>query len=299
MSDDAQIKAMRDLLGTAPADTTTEPPETTAPETVAPETDEPTTEVETVAPETDAPETAAPETEALTTEPPEDEPEDSRLRMLEEQNTRLLEQLNRMAERAGITAGRGKQGKAADPSDKDKKPLDVKELLKDVTFMTDDEIDEMVDDPSVVNKALKRVAETIFTKTVELLSNQGGTSKEEILSEVDQMIKLQAIRDDFYRRNPDLTKHVKFVSYTLDDELAIAQAAGEELSLEELLKRTEKSVRIALNLPKKAKQTKRVDKRGKAKRKTPAMPGAGRGKRPGRKPKPKDDQQAAMIELLD
>lgn len=282
MSQEAEIAEMLDALGSdgvaagaedAPAESEEEPS--------GDDTEEPEGEVEDGEEEEDGTDGEGEEEEDE--EPEDGEEEVDEVAELRAVNKELLQQFN-----ANISALLQAQTEAGSGKEKEAEPINFAE-----DFLTEEEQDNLIDHPELLNKAFARFADKL-TQAFQKMQTDTSASVE---ASISATVAAQKTAESFYAANPDLnTPLLKgFVKTVFSQKAAEAKAAGLAKSNDKLLEDTAKAVRQALGL----KKPKSVKKVASGKKKKPTMPGS----KSGRKGKPKKDdkrtdQQTLMDELV-
>ena len=198
---------------------------------------------------TKAPSTEIPnaETEAPSTEIPK-EKEDEEVEVKEDEEVASLKA--RIAELENLESFK-KDEKAATEAPTTEAPIE------EINFVDGVDMEELTSNPKVFNEVLNKV----FKKGVE----KGSKLKESVLLSVPNVIKytltqqtaLEKATAKFYADNADLnTPNNKKIVALIAEKIV---AKNPQLKLEEILEKTEKEVRVILNLKKQA-NSKKEDK---------------------------------------
>ena len=166
-----------------------------------------------------------------------------------------------------------------DKEDKDEKEEEgkeegsTKEKAKEAFDLSDDEYDEIISNKSKFVEFLNKFGSSIRERT-----------REDYLREIPNVVQkttsrqqaLMRKKDEFYKTNPDLEKHMNYVGYKANQ----LYAANPKLSLDELFAETATAVRkdLALNEQAVSQEEERIEKQKKQKKK-PAFAGSTRGSR--------------------
>jgi len=138
-------------------------------------------------------------------------------------------------------------------------------VLEDQEFITQDEFDEVMGDPSKVNALLNRAVKQAVAKARELvLSEVPGA----VTPMVTQQIERRALVDRFYQENPELSEHRDYVKF-IGSEMA---QANPDMPLAEYFPKLAAEVKRRLRLgPRK--------EAGKPKKEEPLFASSGRSAR--------------------
>ena len=109
-------------------------------------------------------------------------------------------------------------------------------------FVKDDEhLSNLLSDPNSLNTVLNQIYESAVSKTREFYLTEVPTL---VQAPIQQQLEMQEIRQDFYKRNPDLTGIKQFVG-TVANEIA---SASPELNFAQVVEKTEGEVRTRLKM---------------------------------------------------
>lgn len=131
---------------------------------------------------------------------------------------------------------------------KDKAEPPEEPTLTEQSFISEDEAEDLINDPSALNKVLNKVYMKAASDIQAMLSKR----LPDIVTQQVQVIKtLESIRDAFYEENSDLKPFNKVVSIVYDE----LSEAHKDKPLQDVLKLVAPEVRKRLNLPAKSAES--------------------------------------------
>lgn len=163
-------------------------------------------------------------------------------------------------------------------------------------FLTEEELDRVLDDPKLLNTAMKRALQPVLENTLKALKRLHSDMQmapQQMASIAQNAVTTQNFVTDFFSQNEDLKQYGDVVRMYASQIANQAITNGEEKTWGDVLTEAGEKTRKALRLPKEKQSPK------KRKVSDPALPGAktGRRVRPKKRQKP-TDQQALMEDLL-
>jgi len=258
-------------------------------------TDPPKVEDKPDTPTTTAPATAEPQPVGDSEPDPLDK--DQIIEDLRNQFNELAGQFDISSFPAEITPPTADLPKPAEPApasvvEPDKKPPQATFDPED--WLTKEELDNVVDNPKLINTALNRMVARLFNRVSDafqpILDGLDGRLKE-VPAQVTKTVQAQAntnsMMEGFYKNNEDLLPYAKFTNFTIASEAKAALASKEEITMDQLLGRAGDKARAQLHIAKPL-PTKSTDKR-------PALPGARTTRQTKPTPQPGGQTQQDMM----
>lgn len=152
---------------------------------------------------------------------------------------------------------------------------EAKEVLE--TFLTEDELDRILDEPQLINKAIKRSQDAV-------LGSMGAI----IQAEVNKQLMVNKAVTEFYTVNEDLLPYAKYVQFVMGE----VEARNRDKSYAEIFQTTADECRKRLGLSTKVQTTRETNK---ASGQKPAFAGSKRGNARPTKPEFFDPAAADML----
>lgn len=227
------------------------------------------------------------------------EPEDQQV-IIED----LRKQLNEMASKIGVPVAQimAQEEEPAVPVVPVAEPTPVAPKsqpieLDPIDFLTPDEVDNVIDNPKLVNVAVNRAMNRMLTHVADVfgpviddLSTKIESMPQQMSDTAQAQVNMGNLVGQFYQANEDLRPVADFVNYTIAQEAQTALVNKEKITLEQIFERGRDKARTTLRMP--APVGKKADEN------KPALPGArtSRPARPGTQQGPKT-QQDYMAEL--
>jgi len=265
-----------------------EPVEEEAEEEVIEE--EETAETEEVEVEEEVEEESSEEEEQEEEVEEKEEEEDDPLQAQIDLNERLRDQIIEMAN----VQSPGDEEEPVSEEEEEEQEAVTLETLEIGDLLTPEELDEVVDNPAVLNKALARVLQPLLERintpmsTVAELQKRVDALPRQVSELVGEQINFSTLRSDFYRRNSDLSgKPAKVVDMTFRSLITKARKEGDKTPIGEVYDKAGDEVREMLSIPKVPKTAARK----------PALKGAKTPRRQQKTPK-KSGEQQTQAELM-
>lgn len=194
--------------------------------------------------------------------------------LLRDQIVKLTEQLN--ADPLRQTVQEDVPNNVENQRQPDAKPAKLE------SFLTADELDRVIDEPDVLNKAFERAISVIQ-------QNMQGV----IQAEVNRQVMVSRAVTDFYTANQDLAPYNKFVQFVMSE----VEQANSDKTYAEIFEITAKETRRRLGLGQSSEASQRQKSQPNQQR--PAFAGSKRGtQRPAGKQEFFDPNAADMMNLL-
>ena len=216
--------------------------------------------------------------------------EDDPLQAQIDLNERLRDQIIEMAN----VQSPGDEEETVSEEEEEEQEAVTLETLEIGDLLTPEELDEVVDNPAVLNKALARVLQPLLERintpmsTVAELAKRVDALPRQVSELVGEQINFSTLRSDFYRRNSDLSgKPAKVVDMTFRSLITKARKEGDKTPIGEVYDKAGDEVREMLSIPKVPKTAARK----------PALKGAKTPRRQQKTPK-KSGEQQTQAELM-
>lgn len=110
-------------------------------------------------------------------------------------------------------------------------------------FLTDEELDRLIDEPQLINTALQRAGKAILSQVQSAQANIG----ELVAQEIQRQRVVDEVVTNFYENNKDLLPYAKYVQYTMMDIEAKHRDKGVDVIFAETAKECRK--RLGLKNP--------------------------------------------------
>ena len=188
----------------------------------------------------------------------------------------LTDQINKMAAEMAELGPTGKAAIAEIPE----------ETLKRI-LLSPEEIDNVLDDPEILNKKLGLL--------IDLIKNQASSVAATATTQADRVVVMSELRNRFYDQHPTLREVGDFVKYTFNKNLAKAQERDDGTTIQKVLDETAKDVYELTNIKSTGKKS--VSKKTRVVNKSGALPGTAGAKDTGKKT-PKTGQAKHMDDML-
>lgn len=214
----------------------------------------------------------------------EEEEEDEGGETSEEE--RLRQQVNVMSKKlaeAGLSIESEDQPKSEEGGEEEEEEEDP--TPKEINFLTEEELEQIPEDPSILNKVLQRVYNQARQDTLRGIP-------EVVQKTTSRQLVLQRKVSEFYTNNPDLAEYRDFVGYVANE----IESENPDKDLDWIFAEAAKETRNRLNIKEKAKE---VENERKKKPKKPAFPRKAKGGRRRKKQDTRTGQQKEIDEMLD
>jgi len=153
-------------------------------------------------------------------------------------------------------------------------PVVTQDAFVPGTYLTDDELDRVLDDPKLIVKAIKRAQADVMKQMTSQLGGYQQTINQQVQQAVQQQIMVTKAITDFYDANQDLRKYAQFTQYVLAEVEGKYVGSATPKTYADIFDETAKEARKRLGLPNPEVQT---IERGRVVDQKPAFAGSKKG----------------------
>ncbi len=175
-------------------------------------------------------------------------------------------------------------------------PVVTQDAFVPGTYLTDEELDRVIDDPKLIVMAIQRAQQDVMKQVHSFNSNQQASIQMQVQQAVQQQILVTKAITDFYDANQDLRKYAQFTQYVLAE--VEQKSLGSNKTYADIFEETANETRKRLGLANPAVQT---IERGRVVEQKPAFAGSKKGgnARPQEQKEMFSKDAADMMDMLD
>jgi len=175
-------------------------------------------------------------------------------------------------------------------------PVVTQDAFVPGTYLTDDELDRVIDDPKLIVMAIQRAQADVMKQVQSFNSTQQASIQMQVQQAVQQQIMVTKAITDFYDANQDLRKYAQFTQFVLAE--VEQKSLGTNKTYADIFEETANETRKRLGLANPAVQT---IERGRVVEQKPAFAGSKKGgnARPQEQKEMFSKDAADMMDMLD
>ena len=240
--------------------------------------------------------TEVPVIPVVETKPEEPSVEDMLRAQLQELTARLSQPVQQVYPAATGAVLQTTETKPAEAASQTIAPVVTQEAFVPGTYLTDDELDRVIDDPRLIVEAIKRAQADVMKQMASQFGGYQSTINQQVQQAVQQQIMVTKAITDFYDANQDLRKYAQFTQYVLAE--VEQKSMGSNKTYADIFEETATETRKRLGLPNPSVQT---IERGRVVEQKPAFAGSKKGgnARPAETKEIFDKNAADILDMLD